>query len=89
MHGWLNFWFAYFPYICLSVMVAGICFRYLNAPESWNSHSTELMEKKLLRVGSPLFHAGVLMAVGGHAAGFTPAVAPRPLSARNRAMWMK
>ena len=69
MHGWLNFWFAYFPYICLSVMVAGICFRYVSTPENWNSHSTELMEKKLLRVGSPLFHAGVLLAVGGHAAG--------------------
>lgn len=69
MHGWLNFWFAYFPYICLSVMVAGICFRYLNVPGSWNAQSTELMEKRLLRVGSPLFHAGVLLAVGGHAAG--------------------
>lgn len=69
MQGWLNFWFAYYPYIALSIMVAGLCFRYLNAPETWNAHSTQLMEKKLLRIASPLFHAGVLLAIGGHVAG--------------------
>jgi len=69
MQGWLTFWFAYYPYICLTVMVFGIIGRYLYAPESWNSHSTEIMEKRWLRIGAPLFHVGVLLALAGHLAG--------------------
>lgn len=69
MNGWLIFWFASFPYVCLSIMAAGLCFRYLNAPETWNSHSTVLMETRMLRLASPLFHAGAILAVGGHAIG--------------------
>lgn len=66
---WLNFFFVYYPYICLTVMLSGLCFRYLGAPGGWNSRSTELLEKKLLRLGAPLFHCGVILALVGHVAG--------------------
>ena len=64
-----TFLFAYYPYICLTVMVTGILFRYRDAPETWNSHSTALLEKRWLDIGAPLFHCGVLLALMGHLAG--------------------
>lgn len=64
-----NFWFAYYPYICLTVMLVGIAFRYRYVPGRWNSRSSILMEKHWLGVGAPLFHCGVLLALMGHLAG--------------------
>ena len=69
MQYWLMFWFGYYPYICLAVMILGLFFRYTKAPETWNSRSSEIMEKRWLRFGSPLFHIGILLAFMGHIAG--------------------
>lgn len=65
----LMFWFGFYPYICLTVMVLGLVFRYTKAPETWNSRSSEIMEKRWLRLGAPLFHVGVILAFFGHIAG--------------------
>ena len=69
MKTWEMFWFGVYPYICLTIMLLGLAFRYVYAPYTWNSRSTAIMEKRWLLLGAPLFHVGVLLALFGHIAG--------------------
>ena len=61
--------FVAFPYFCLAVFVVGHAYRYITDRYAWNSHGSELIEKKTLFFGSYLFHFGILGTLGGHAAG--------------------
>jgi nitrate reductase gamma subunit len=61
--------FVAFPYFCLGVFVVGHAYRYLTDRYAWNSHGSELIEKKTLFFGSYLFHFGILATLAGHAAG--------------------
>jgi nitrate reductase gamma subunit len=63
--------FAYvtFPYLCLAVFAVGHAYRYITDRYAWNSHGSELIEKKTLFFGSYLFHFGILGTLGGHAVG--------------------
>ena len=63
------FTWGVFPYICLAVMIVGTLYRYQSNQLRWGSKSSELLEKKLLTVGSMLFHVGILFVLGGHVAG--------------------
>ncbi len=63
------FTWGVFPYICLAVMIVGTLYRYQSNQLRWGSKSSELLEKKLLTVGSMLFHVGILFVFGGHVAG--------------------
>ncbi len=58
-----------FPYICLSVFVVGHFWRYRFDKFGWTTRSSQLYEARLLRLGSPLFHFGMLGVVGGHVIG--------------------
>lgn len=58
-----------FPYICLTVLVVGTLCRYQTDQLRWTSKSSELLEKKLLIVGSVSFHIGLLFVVIGHILG--------------------
>ena len=58
-----------FPYICLSIFVVGHFWRYRYDKFGWTTRSSQLYEDKLLRLGSPLFHFGILGVVGGHILG--------------------
>ena len=58
-----------FPYVCLAIFVVGHWWRYKYDKFGWTTRSSQLYESKLLRIGSPLFHYGILMAVLGHAMG--------------------
>lgn len=69
MNGWQLFFFVVYPYICLTVFVFGLIFRYMLTPGEWNARSSELLEHERLRVGSMLFHYGILFSLGGHLAG--------------------
>lgn len=64
-----TFTWGVFPYICLVVMVVGALYRYQSDQLRWTSKSSELLEKKLLTVGSMLFHVGILLVFGGHVMG--------------------
>jgi nitrate reductase gamma subunit len=64
-----TFTWGVFPYICLVVMIVGALYRYQSDQLRWTSKSSELLEKKLLTVGSMLFHVGILFVFGGHIAG--------------------
>lgn len=64
-----TFTWGVFPYICLVVMIVGALYRYQSDQLRWTSKSSELLEKKLLTVGSMLFHVGILFVFGGHVMG--------------------
>ena len=57
------------PYLCLATFIVGHIWRYRYDKFGWTTRSSQLYESKLLRIGSPLFHFGMLFAVGGHVVG--------------------
>ena len=57
------------PYVCLAVFVVGHFWRYRYDKFGWTTRSSQLYEVRLLRLGSPLFHFGMLGVVGGHVIG--------------------
>jgi nitrate reductase gamma subunit len=57
------------PYLALGVFVVGHVWRWRQDQFGWTSRTSQLMEKRWLMIGSPLFHVGVLLAILGHAAG--------------------
>ena len=64
-----TFLWVVFPYICLTVFVVGHFWRYHYDKFGWTTRSSQLYENRLLRLGSPLFHFGILFVFGGHVMG--------------------
>ncbi len=64
-----TFLWAVFPYLALAVFVVGLIWRYKYDKFGWTTRSSQLYESKLLRIGSPLFHFGILLALVGHLMG--------------------
>lgn len=62
--------FGVYPYICLVVLLIGSLIRFDREPYTWKSDSSQLLRKRELRVGSNLFHYGVLTVILGHFVGF-------------------
>ena len=58
-----------FPYVCLTVFVVGHVWRYRYDKFGWTTRSSQLYESRLLRLGSPLFHFGILFVLAGHVMG--------------------
>lgn len=61
--------FGIYPYIAIVVMVLGSVFRYDQDPYSWKADSSQLLRSKGMRVGSNLFHVGVILLFFGHLVG--------------------
>jgi nitrate reductase gamma subunit len=57
------------PYACLAVFAAGHVWRWRHDQFGWTTHTSQLLESRLLRLGSPLFHLGAFGVIGGHAMG--------------------
>jgi nitrate reductase gamma subunit len=57
------------PYLCIATFAVGHVWRYRHDQYGWTARSTQLMERRLLRAGSLLFHFGILAAIGGHVLG--------------------
>ena len=57
------------PYVMAVVLVGGTVWRYRYDRFGWTTRSSELHESRLLRIGSPLFHFGLLVVVIGHLIG--------------------
>ena len=55
-----EFLFVVVPYICLTTFVVGHLWRYRYDKFGWTTRSSQLYENRLLRIGSPLFHFGIL-----------------------------
>ncbi|MEM3799637.1 MAG: respiratory nitrate reductase subunit gamma [Thermoprotei archaeon] len=67
--GFELFVWGVYPYIALTVFVVGLVLRYDKDPWGWTSKSSEILEKRMLQVGSLLFHWGFLLVVAGHILG--------------------
>jgi nitrate reductase gamma subunit len=61
-----QFFFGYFPYIALGIFVVGSALRYDRDQYSWKADSSQLLSKKGMRVGSNLFHIGIILLFFGH-----------------------
>ncbi len=81
-----NLLFGYYPYICLTIFLAGSLVRFDRDQYTWKSDSSEMLRRGQLRWGSNLFHVGVLFLLGGHTVGMlTPHFIYEPfISAGNK-----
>ena len=57
------------PYIAIAIFVVGHYWRYRYDKFGWTTRSSQLYERRLLRLGSPLFHFGILVVAAGHVVG--------------------
>jgi len=57
------------PYVAITVFVVGHYWRYRYDKFGWTTRSSQLYERRLLRLGSPMFHFGILLVAGGHIVG--------------------
>ncbi len=63
------FWWVVFPYIAGTTMIVGLLYSFVYRQKKWTAPSTEFLEKRWLRIGSPLFHYGIIFAFFGHVMG--------------------
>ena len=61
--------FGYYPYIAMSVFIIGSIARYDRDQYTWRTGSSQLLRAKELRLGSNLFHIGILLLFVGHFVG--------------------
>lgn len=61
--------FQIYPYIAMAVFFIGSWARYDKAMYTWRTGSSQMLSDKGMRLGSNLFHIGVLMVLGGHLVG--------------------
>lgn len=57
------------PYVTIAVLGVGLWWRHRYDRFGWTTRSSQLYERRLLRVASPLFHLGILAVLGGHVVG--------------------
>jgi nitrate reductase gamma subunit len=57
------------PYVAITIFIVGHIWRYRHDQFRWTSRSTQLLERRWLKWGSPLFHYGALAAIAGHVLG--------------------
>jgi nitrate reductase gamma subunit len=57
------------PYVVLAIVVVGTVWRWRYDQFGWTTRSSQLYESRLLRLGSPLFHFGILVVIFGHVIG--------------------
>lgn len=62
--------FGVYPYLCLVVLLLGSLIRFDREPYTWKSDSSQMLRAGQLRLGSNLFHFGVIVVILGHFGGF-------------------
>lgn len=67
---WNTLLFGIYPYICLTIWLLGSLIRFDREQYTWKSDSSQLIRGRLLRLGSNLFHVGIIIVVIGHFVGF-------------------
>lgn len=77
MSSYLNdFFFGIYPYLAIVIMVMGTILRYDQNPYSWKAGSSQLLRSRGMRVGSNLFHVGIILLFFGH---FVGLLTPEPV----------
>jgi len=64
-----EFCFQIYPYIALTMLLIGSWARFDKDAYTWRTGSSQLLSNRGMRVGSNLFHVGVLAILGGHFVG--------------------
>jgi nitrate reductase gamma subunit len=73
------FLFQIFPYLALAVFAIGCWARFDHGAYTWRSGSSQLLSDKWMRLGSNMFHIGVIAILAGHFVGLlTPEWAYKP-----------
>jgi nitrate reductase gamma subunit len=70
-----TFLFGVYPYVCLAVFLVGSLIRFDREPYTWKSDSSQMLRTGQLRLGSNLFHIGILGIFFGHLVGLLTPVA--------------
>lgn len=55
-----HFFFGLYPYIALAVFLLGSLMRFERSQYTWKSDSSQLLKRGTLRMGSILFHTGII-----------------------------
>jgi nitrate reductase gamma subunit len=63
------FIFGVYPYLALTIFFLGSWIRFDREQYTWKTDSSQLLEKQNLRMGSILFHIGIIGIFFGHLAG--------------------
>jgi nitrate reductase gamma subunit len=66
MNAFDTFLFGLYPYICLTIFLLGSLIRFDRDQYTWKSDSSQMLKVGQLRLGSNLFHIGVLFLFFGH-----------------------
>jgi nitrate reductase gamma subunit len=61
--------FGWYPYVALTVFLAGSLLRFDREQYTWKASSSQILRKRQLRWGSNLFHLGILAIFAGHLVG--------------------
>lgn len=61
--------YAVLPYAAIAVFIVGTWWRYRTDQYGWGARSTQLLESRVLKYSSNIFHLGILAAIGGHVLG--------------------
>ena len=70
-----QFFFGWYPYLCIAVFLIGSVMRFNREQYTWRSGSSQLLRRRQLAWGSNLFHVGILIIFIGHFVGLlTPIV---------------
>lgn len=64
-----KFVFGIYPYVALAVFLLGSLVRFDREQYTWKSHSSQLLRHGQLRIGTYLFHGGILLLFFGHLVG--------------------
>jgi nitrate reductase gamma subunit len=64
-----QFLYGVYPYIALTVFLLGSWVRFDYVQYSWKSDSSQLLSNRTMRLGSNLFHIGIIAIFLGHAIG--------------------
>src|SRR5262245_57320921 len=61
--------FGWYPYVCLTIFIAGSLVRFDREQYTWRSGSSQLLRRRQLMWGSNLFHVWILIIFLGHFVG--------------------
>lgn len=64
-----QFAFQIYPYVAMAVFFIGSWARFDRGMYTWRTGSSQLLSSRGMRLGSNLFHIGILVVLGGHLVG--------------------
>ncbi len=81
--------FGYYPYLCLTVFLAGSLLRFEREQYTWRAASSQILRKRQLQIGSILFHVSILFLFFGHLIGLlTPHALYEPFISPENKQWI-